>query len=54
MLYYNVAENFKKFLTSSDFGEIEALNEDIKANSSSIGNWGLRDKKPQNGKTQIS
>ena len=54
MLYYDVAENFKKIFTSSDFGQIEALNEDINANSSSIGKWGFRNKKPQNGKTKIS
>ena len=54
MLCYDVAENFKKFLTSSGFGEIEALNKDINANSSSIGKWGFQDKKPQKGKTKIS
>ena len=32
MLYYDVSENFKNYLTSLDFIEIEALNEDIKAN----------------------
>ena len=36
MLYYDVAENFKTFLFSLDFVQIEALNKDIKANS-----WGL-------------
>ena len=36
MLYYDLAENLKNHLASLDFVEIEALNEDIKANS-----WGL-------------
>ena len=36
MLYYDVAENFKNYLSSLDFVEIEGLNEDIKANG-----WGL-------------